>query len=88
MLLLLVPGLQKEVKPVQTFLHGWGGLSTPKSLLSLGRKDSGVTEGDRGLKPWVPCWMCREEAAEPSPCRIRGFYRVGRANPALAAKLW
>ncbi|KAL9833838.1 LOW QUALITY PROTEIN: uncharacterized protein GJ701_013187 [Geothlypis trichas] len=56
-------------------LHGWGGLSTPKSLLVLGRKGSGVTEEDRGLEPWVLCWMCREEAAEPSPCSIRRFYR-------------
>lgn len=49
MLLLLVPGLQKEVKPVQgQLLRGRGGLSTPKSLLILGRKDSGVVEESRG----------------------------------------
>ncbi|KAM7035308.1 LOW QUALITY PROTEIN: uncharacterized protein M8220_010495 [Acridotheres tristis] len=78
---------RRRLNQFSQFLHEWGGLSTPKSLLIWGRKDSGVTEGDRGLKPWVPRWMCREEAAEPSPCRITRFYRVGRANPALAAKV-
>lgn len=40
------------------------------------------------MKPRVLCWMCREEAAQPSPCRIKRFYRVGRAKPSLATKLW
>ncbi|KAM4761613.1 LOW QUALITY PROTEIN: uncharacterized protein ACIQIH_015942 [Cyanocitta cristata] len=78
---------RQRLNQFSQLLRGWGALNTPKSLLILGREDSGVTEGDRGLKPWVPCWMCQEEAAESSPCGIRRFYGVGRANPALAAKL-
>lgn len=42
---------RQEVKPVQwQLLQGWGARSTPRSLLISGRKDSGVTEGDRGAE--------------------------------------